>query len=136
LVAWTLLVALPKPARSTPFRLVPVAYFRACASTLWSSAVPLYTAFSLWKLMRMFLLTAAVWRICTSPARVVKLLDGLALGLVFQAAYCIKLRYWDGYHQVAGVFSHQNSLGMAVNLVLPVLLARFMYVRSYLAGAG
>lgn len=136
LVAWTLLVALPKPARGMPFRLVQLVYFSACASTLWSSVVPLYTAFSLWKLVRMFLFTAAVWRICVSPERVVKLLDGLALGLVFQALYCVKLRYWDGYHQVAGVFSHQNSLGMAVNLVLPLLLARFMYVRSYLAGAG
>lgn len=136
LLAWALLVALPKRSLGTPFRKVQIFYFCACFLTLFTSTVPLYTAFSLWKLVRMFAFVAAVWRLCATPARIVRLLDGLALGIVFQALYCVKLRYLDGYHQIAGVFSHQNSLGMAVNLVLPVLLARFMYTGSRLAGGA
>lgn len=136
LFAWVLLVALPRPTEGMPFRKVQVFYFVTCAATLAGSVVPLFTAFSLWKILRMFVFVAVVWRVCATPTRMVKLLDGLAFGIVFQALYCLKLRYLDGHHQIAGVFSHQNSLGMAVNLVLPLLLARFMSTGSRLCGAA
>lgn len=136
LLAWALLIALPAMARPMPFRKVQIFYFFACAVSIFGSVVPVYTAFSLWKILRMFVFVAVLWRLCGTPGRMMRLLDGLAIGVVFQALYCIKLRYLDGYHQIAGVFSHQNSLGMAVNIVLPLQLARFMYTGSRLAGVA
>jgi hypothetical protein len=136
LFAWALLFALPRPSRPMPFRKVQIFYFFACALTIFGSVVPLYTAFSLWKIVRMFVFVAVLWRLCGTPGRMVRLLDGLAIGLIFQAFYCLKLRYLDGHHQIAGVFSHQNSLGMAVNIVLPLQLARFMYTGSRLSGVA
>lgn len=136
LFAWVLLFALPRPSEPMPFRKVQIFYFVVGVLTLVGSVVPLYTAFSLWKLLRMFVFAAVMWRVCATPTRMVKVLDGLALGLVFQALYCVKLRYFDGYHQIAGVFSHQNSLGMAVNVVLPLQLARFMSTGSRLSGGA
>ncbi len=136
LLAWTLWFAVPPPPRGGPFRKVQVLFFFTCAASLFGAAVPLYGAFALWKLVRMFAFVAVLWRICSRPELLLRVLEGIALGLVFQGIYCVKQRYVDGYHQVAGVFSHQNSLGMAVNLVLPLMLARFMYTGSRLSGAA
>ncbi len=136
LLVWMLWFALPPPPKGSPFRKVQALFFVPCALSIIDAQIPLYVGFSLWKLVRMFFFVAAVWRIVAEPRRLIKLVDGLCLGLIFQAIWCTKLRYLDHHHQIAGVFSHQNSLGMAVNLVLPIVLARFMYTGSRLAGAA
>lgn len=136
LLAWTLLVALPAPRKRSPYRWVQVLFFVPCALSIANAALPLYTGFSLWKLVRMFVFVLAMWRVVCEPRQLKQLLNGLCVGLIFQAFWCVKLRYFDHHHQIAGVFSHQNSLGMAVNLILPIMLARFMYTGSRLAGAA
>jgi hypothetical protein len=136
LLVWMMWVALPPPHQGSPFRKVQILFLVPCVLSIIHSEMPLYVSFSLWKLVRMLLFVAAVWRIVSEPARLMKLVDGLCVGLIFQAFWCAKLRYVDHHHQISGVFSHQNSLGMAVNLVLPIVLARFMYTGSRLAGAA
>ncbi len=136
LLVWTLWIALPAPHKGSPYRGVQLLFFVPCLLSIIHSEMPLYVSFSLWKLVRMFLFVAAVWRIVAQPTRLMKLVDGLCVGVIFQAFWCAKLRYLDHHHQIAGVFSHQNSLGMAVNLVLPIILARFMYTGSKLSGAA
>ncbi len=136
LLAWTLMVALPAPKQGAPYKLVQLLFFVPCALSVIHAQVPLYTAFSLWKLLRMYVFVLAMWRIVVEPRRLNFLLDGLCAGLIFQAFWCTKLRYLDHHHQIAGVFSHKNSLGMAVNIVLPVMLARFMYTGSRISGAA
>lgn len=123
LVAVALAVALPRSAYRVPYRWAMVLYFIPCAVSVGLSEIPLYSAFELWKLVRMYFFVWVLAKACEHVRMPPTLLKGLAVGLVYEALLCVKMRYLDGYHQVPGSFSHQNSLGMAVNLVMPILFA-------------
>jgi hypothetical protein len=80
--------------------------------------------------MRMVLLFATVSRGCEDDKVPPALLRGLAMGIVYELLLSLEGRYLHHLHQVMGNFPHQNTLGMAVNLVVPAALA------MRLAGSG
>jgi O-antigen ligase len=138
LLALALAVATPPSdeARPLPYRAPLLFYLLPCAASLLVSAEPIFTAFSLFKILRAYFFFWAVVRALRDPKLPPALLTGLGAGIVFEAVLGLKMRYVDGIHQVMGTFEHQNSLGMAVNLVVPILFAVLLYRRNALAAAS
>jgi O-antigen ligase len=52
-----------------------------------------------------------------------EILRGMTLGILYEFGLAMQQRYVLHHHQVSGNFPHQNTFGMAVNLVVPALLA-------------
>jgi O-antigen ligase len=60
---------------------------------------------------------------CEDPAVAPWILRGMASGVIYELGVALHQRYVLHHHQVAGDFAHQNTFGMAVNLVMPMVLA-------------
>jgi len=136
LLAVAIAVAFPSPRRPVPFRLAMAIYFLPCALSVAVAVMPSYAGFGLFKLARGYFLYWAVVRACLDSKYPPYLLWGLSIALVFEGLLCVKLRYVDGMHQVVGAFPHQNSLGMAVNLVTPMMLALALRHKQWLAASA
>ncbi len=111
-----------------------------CALSIAVAFMPSYAGFGLFKILRGYFVYWAVVRACLDARYPPYILWGLSLALIFEGVLCVKLRYVDGMHQVRGAFPHQNSMGMAVNLVVPMMLVLALRFRQWLAlaavGAG
>ncbi len=119
LLAWSLLVALPRVEARNKIR---GTYLFVCVLSGVFAAVPLYTLFGVWKVLRMFWVAAAAHRAVAyglgSP-----LLQGLIMGQVYAFLLAVQQRYLFGMHQVPGPFAHQNGLAQAAVLVYSLSLA-------------
>jgi O-antigen ligase len=124
LLAWAMLVALPRSERLSKTRTL---YLLVCAASAGGAAVPLYSMFGMWKVMRMYLVAAAAYRIVRAGLGGA-LLQGIVLGQCYAFTIALEQRYLLGLHQVTGPFAHQNGLAQAGTLVfalcLSVLLGR------------
>ena len=136
LLVWSLGLALPRSRYPVPYRASMALYLVPALLSVALAPLPLLGAFSVWKLLRTYLLIAVLARAFQDATVPPLLLRGLAAGLVYQAGYALFLRYVEGHHQVAGTFSHQNTLGMAVNLVVPVMFALVLRDRNRVAAVG
>lgn len=123
LVALTLHVALPAPRPPAPYRAPRYLYLVVAAFSLSYAVVPLYTAFSVVQIVRAYVLFGAVYRLAQRPKLATALGKGLAIGVLYSAVMALEQRYVQGMFQVSAGFEHPNSLGMAVNLVVPIALA-------------
>lgn len=123
LVALTLWVSLPKGRWPVPYRRLAIAYAAVAGITLLWAWEPLYAGFGLWRIARITFVGIVVARALEDERAPPALLHGLAWGLVAQVVFALWQRYVVGAHQVSGSFAHQNTLGMAVNLVAPIFLA-------------
>ena len=123
LLVLALCVALPPAKRSSPFRLARYAYLVAAVISLIPAMSPLFGAFAIWKLLRMYVLLEVVTRACSDVRAPQALLRGMMLGVVAQFPMVLYQRYVLHVHQTPGWFWHQNAMAMSVNLVLPVALA-------------
>ena len=123
LAAVALIIGLPKPKHPMPFRKTMGIYFVIAFISIAFAENPLFSAFGVWKIMRMIFVVRAVSLACETPGLAPNVLKGVAWGIVYVFVICVKQRYVDGYWQVAGTFPHQNSLGMAVELTAPILFA-------------
>jgi hypothetical protein len=123
LCAAALFFALPKARDPAPYRASRYTYLFFAVFSITAAAVPLYTAFSLVKLVRAYFLLGVVTRLAEYPRLASALGRGLALGVVYSAGMALEQRYVDHMFQVTGGFEHANTLGMAVNLVAPIALA-------------
>lgn len=119
LIALTLAFALPRSKFVMPYRFVRWLYFAAAALTIFWAQVPLYAAFSTWKILRAYFLMGVIVRACEQEHGP-WLLRGMAAGVVYAFGIALKQRYLEGYYRVQGPFPHPNTLGMAVNFVMPV----------------
>ena len=125
ILAITLLAATGGVAhRKVPYRALLVAYLLAALLSVTQAVEPLPAFFYVWKLLRMLLLFVVLVRAAelsnlVAPA----VLRGMMLGTLFQLALVLWQRYGLGMHQVTGSFGHQNSLGVAMNLVVMVPVA-------------
>jgi hypothetical protein len=127
LVGVVLALALPARTRShaPPFRWQKLAYVLVVAISVSQAELPLFAMFGLWKVVRLF-------AVSTVAARAVddelggEVYRGLLLGVCYSAFLALKQRYFEGYMQAKGPFSHQNGLGMAMNMVVPGALALWL----------
>lgn len=123
LCAAALFFALPRSDQPAPFRAARYSYFLVALFSLSFAPVPIYTAFSLAKILRAFFLFGVVTRLAEQPKLATALGRGLAVGVIYSTAMALEERYVEHLFQVSGGFGHPNSLGMAVNLVAPIALA-------------
>lgn len=142
LLVLALYVALPKRRFDSPYRAARYLYLFAALLSVTQAPEPMFSWFSIWKLLRMYVFLAIVSRAC-QDARVPRaLLKGMALGVLCQLPMVFYQRYLLGVHQTTGFFAHQNGLGTAVNIMVPILLAlvlarsrQWLYPAALLAGA-
>jgi len=127
LICWSLMVALiacsPGKIEWWPRHswLLLLFFLYACALAS-ISAEPLYTAFSLWKCLRIFCL---YW--CTvNCLRIGVSRQYLWFGFAGSAAVIITLAVFQKYllhiYRINGPFDHSNTVPLYANLLLPVLL--------------
>lgn len=122
-MALVALMAIPARRAPFPYRIVVPLYAAVALGSLLLAPEPLLGFFSVWKLARMVLLMFALTRAFQDPQRPADWLKGIALGVglaFFQAAM---QRFVEGLGQSMGTFPHQNSMGMACNLLLPIVLS-------------
>jgi O-antigen ligase len=135
-------LTLPRARHPLPFRWSMALYFVAVLLSAFQAQEPVAALFYPWQLARTFLVYAVVARACADARFVPALLNGMAIGLCFQACIVIWQRFGLGVLQATGTFGHQNLLGLVSNFVVfpfvALLLAgywRWTAVAAPLAGA-
>ena len=118
-----LFFALPRATHPAPYRRTRWLYFAVVLFSVFLAQVPLFSIFSVWKLLRMFAVLAVMARACEDPDLSPRLLIGLGSGVCLEAVLCLWQHYVQSRYQAAGAFEHQNTLSMACNLIAPVALA-------------
>lgn len=111
--AYVLYFAAPPASRPAPFRAVRYAYFAVGLASLALAPAPLYGVFTLWSLLKVYLMISALYRAFEDVELVGVLYKGLSVGLIYLLIVCLYQRYVQGVNQVAGTFAHQNTMGMA-----------------------
>ncbi|MBK8171126.1 MAG: O-antigen ligase family protein [Sandaracinaceae bacterium] len=123
LLAGILFLALPRSPNPAPYRLTRYAYLACAVFSVFFAAVPLYAWFSISKLLRGFFMLATIVRVAEHKRLGPWIINGLASGVILSAFMCVYQRYILHYNQVDAWMPHQNTLGMAVDLVFPIALA-------------
>ena len=127
LVCWALTIAIVSrfPRRIEWFPrntwLLALFFLNACILAA-TAAEPLFTAFSLWKCLRIFCLywcTVNCLRLGTHRRYVWLGYMGAASVL---AVLAFQQKYLEGIYRIHGPFDHSNTIPLYANLILPVLL--------------
>ena len=142
LVIISLRVALPPGRRHPPLRVVRAAYLIAVAVSMAQANFPMAAFFGVWQLLRMYLVFSVVARAAQDPRVAISVLKGLAGGVLLTSALAFVQRYLLGYHEVLGLFAHQNIIGLVCYFaIMPtfalLLMGRtsWLFVATPLAGA-
>jgi O-antigen ligase len=111
-------------------------YFLAALLSALQAEVPLAALFYPIQLARMFLVYAVATRACADPRVVPALLNGMAAGLLMEAASAIWQRFALGMLQADGTLGHQNLLGLMSHLVVfPFFALLLAGLRGWLPAA-
>jgi hypothetical protein len=100
-------------------------YFFLSAISIFNAAVPLFSYFELWKMLRMYLYFYVVYNYVNSFDQFNDLMKGIAAVTIFIFFEVIKQKYLEGRFQSYGPFPHQNSLVM-YSIVLGSLIFAFL----------
>lgn len=123
-VAVALAVSVAGSGAKRPWPVLTTAYLGAAIISVFAAPLPGFAFFGVWKLLRIHRVLATV---ASAGQHALSLAPdvcrGLALGIVVSAFWALVQRYAWGMMQCSGPFSHQNGLGMAVNMIFPVCLA-------------
>lgn len=100
-----------------------------------------FALMAMFKFSKVVLLFIAGWHFLRDETDLSWVLRTMALGQVFCALLCLKLRYVDGMFQIKGSFEHQNPMAMWVYMtaipLLSVMLCRKISARDFmLYGSG
>ena len=131
IVAVTLFFALPFERRLGPYWKTRFIYLAIAVLSVIDTEVPIYTWFAVWKLIRAYFYLSVVGRVCAQPSLAPWLLNGLGLGVLYSAVIAGYQRYVLHWYQSMAHFPHQNTLGMAANLVFPIGLALLLHGRRW-----
>jgi O-antigen ligase len=85
--------------------------------------------FAAWQIARVALLFAAIATISAKPGAPRAILTGMVIGVMINAVASVNQRFLGGAIQAAGLFSHQNALGMATHFAFYPLLFGVLYGR-------
>lgn len=109
------------PDRGSKFYLV---YFLLCIPSVVNAENALFSWFELWKMIMMHLVFMAAYYYLyyTRDFRTIFLAFGIVVGITFIS---VVVQHVRGIHQTRGVFPHQNSLGMYMNVIAPVFFAYY-----------
>lgn len=123
ILAGVLFFALPKSPHSAPYRISRYFYFACAVFSVFFATVPMYSWFSIVKLLRGFFMLATIVRVAEHRKLAPWIINGWAIGVILSAVFCIYQRYILHFNQVTAWMPHQNTLGMAVDLVFPIAFA-------------
>ena len=115
-IAMACLVGTPRARFRLPFKFAFLLYIVATVLSVYLAPNPKIALSYTIQLARIFLVFAAVARLSSSPSGLKAILQGLFIGLSFQALMAILARL-DGAIQTGGSFGHQNLLGFVSHLV-------------------
>ena len=138
-LALALYLSLPRVGHPLPFRISMLLYFSAVLlSVLQARYAWIAVVYYLAQLARMFLVYAAVTRVCVLNSRAISaLMTGMVAGLLFETVVVIFQRFALGMSQPSGTISHQNILGMMCQIVVFPLFALLLNrERGWLPIAG
>jgi hypothetical protein len=101
-----------------------LSYFILCIPSLMNADNVLFSCFELWKMVMMYIVF-----ICTyyylyynRDFKTIMIAFGLVASITFLS---VVLQHVKGIHQANGLFPHQNSLGMYMNLIAPIFFAYY-----------
>lgn len=100
-------------------------YFGFSALSIVNAAVPLFSYFELWKMLRMYLYFYVVYNYVNSFEQFNDFLKGVALVTIYIFFEVIQQKYLQGRFQSYGPFPHQNSLVM-YSIILGSLLFAYL----------
>jgi hypothetical protein len=99
-----------------------VLLFLLCAAGMANAGVPLYSAFTLFKLLRMYSLFWCLVNVMEVGTRIEVVWQGyITMGLIM-TWLAIKQKYLNGMYRITGPFDAPNSIPLYVNVSLPLLL--------------
>lgn len=117
------LLSMPPRRSGFPYRFVVPLYVAVTLVSIWIAPRPDLAFYSFWKVLRMVLLLVALAWAFEDPRRPPSYLRGASLGVLLMFVQAFQQRFIERLDQAMGTFPHQNSMGMAVNLILPIVLA-------------
>lgn len=116
-VAAAVLLGTPRARLPLPFRWAFLAFIAAATLSVFLAPNFKYALAYPIQLARAFLVFAAVARLSASPAGLKAVLQGLFVGMAFQAVTAL-VDWLGGAAQTGGSFGHQNLLGFVSHLVV------------------
>ena len=99
-------------------------YFLLCLPSLMNADNMLYSWFELWKMIMMYIvfLCTYYYLYYTRDFNTVMIGFGIVAAVTFMT---VVRQHIKGIHQANGLFPHQNSMGMFMNLIAPVFFAYY-----------
>ena len=101
-----------------------LAYFFLCIPSLINADNTLFSWFELWKMIMMYIvfLTTYYYLYHYRDFNSVMIAFGIVAAVTFGS---VVIQHVKGIHQANGLFPHQNSMGMYMNLIAPVFFAYY-----------
>ena len=99
-------------------------YFLLCIPSLINADNVLFSWFELWKMIMMYIvfLCAYYYLYYTRNFNTIMIAFGVVASVTFLS---VVFQHIKGIHQANGLFPHQNSMGMYMNLIAPVFFAYY-----------
>lgn len=121
-LALALIITRVGPRAATPYLGLMVLYMLPATFSLLFSRVPMASLFVASQVLRVFIMFVAIAGEVRRPSAMRALFAGIAVGLCVQGGY-VAWQKVSGVVQARGTTSHQNILGMMVEMALIPLLA-------------
>lgn len=135
-LCWALLLTRKSRLGHVPLVGLVILYLLAPTLSIAVSTVPMASLFVPWQTLRLIVMFLAVAGEVQRPNALRSLFGGLSVGLMVQASFVIEQKL-SGAVQAGGTASHQNVLGMMVEItIVPMLAAVLEGQRSKLTYAG
>jgi O-antigen ligase len=107
-----------------PGLMLYVLYFFISLLSIIFSPNKTYSGYELFKMITLFITFLSLANYFSLTHDFDSFLYGLSTLIIINFFICLQMKYLTGIPQVYGLFPHQNSLGMFMNLIGPVFLAR------------
>ena len=123
-------------------------FFAICLISCKNAPVGLYSAFEIYKFVKMFSLFVVMYNILLCYNCYDTVINGFACGIFINFLYALYQKYALGGYLIAGFMPHKNNAGMYLNVLMPVYLyialnlkfksqyKRFFYVAAFVASSG
>lgn len=96
--------------------------FLLCVASAATSPVPLYGAFTVFKLLRMYMIYWCVVNVLEIGTPIAGLWAGVVSVATVMTVIGLKQKYLNGLYRIPGPFDHSNTIPLYVNLILALLL--------------
>jgi len=97
-------------------------FFLISVASAFVAPVGLYAGFTLWKMVRMYLVFWVVANLVRTGVDLRAIWRGLLLIGLVMLGYVLKQKYLDGLYRIPGPFDHSNTIPLYLNVIIPPLL--------------